>query len=138
MFPALYRIKPWIGLFIGGLIWFVWHLPLALVIPQSIEYSIWQIVLNYFILGIGSICTFIYLSYIYVKSRSIWVTSFAHIAMNNAASSFSYFAVLQNQFLANLGLTLTLLIVVAVLYYKKELRVFNEYFEEESTSMGIA
>jgi len=138
MFPLLYQIKPWVGILVGGLIWFAWHLPLALVIPQSFEYSIGQTVLNYFTLGIGSICTFVYLSYIYVKSRSVWVTSLAHIAMNNAASSFSYFAVLQNQFLANLGLTLTLMIVVAVLYYKKELKVFNEYFEAESISKGIA
>ena len=58
--------------------------------------------------------------------------------MNNAAASFSYFAVLQNQFLANLGLTFTLLIVVAVLYYKKELKVFNDYFEEERIEKGSA
>ncbi len=129
MFTALYRIKPWIGLLVGGLIWFAWHLPLALVIPESFEYSIWQTVMNYSVLAIGSICTFVYLSYIYVKSESVWVTSFAHIAMNNAAASFSYFAVLQNQFLANIGLALTLLIVVAILYYKNEFKTFKEYFE---------
>jgi len=129
MFPLLYQIKPWIGILIGGLIWFAWHLPLTLIAPQSIEYSIGQTLLNYFTLGIGSISTYIYLSYVYIKSRSVWVTSFAHIAMNNAASSFSYFAILQNQFLANLGLTLTLLIVVAILYYTKELQAFNEYFK---------
>jgi len=129
MFPLLYQIKPWVGILVGGLIWFAWHLPLALIIPQSVEYPIGQTVLNYFTLGIGSICTFVYLSYVYVKSRSVWVTSFAHIAMNNAASSFSYFTVLQNQFLANLGLTLTLLIVVAILYYTKELQAFDEYFK---------
>jgi hypothetical protein len=48
--------------------------------------------------------------------------------MNNSAASFSYFAVVQNQMLANLGLTLTMIIVVAVLYYTKELAVFAEYF----------
>lgn len=26
MFPALYRIKPWVGIVVGGLIWYVWHL----------------------------------------------------------------------------------------------------------------
>jgi hypothetical protein len=40
----------------------------------------------------------------------------------------SYFAVLQNQFLANLGLTLTQLIVVAILYFTREPQAFNEYF----------
>ena len=141
MFPHLYQIKPWIGIIIGGLIWYVWHLPLALVIPQTIQYPFWQILLNFIILAIGSVCAFTYLAYIYVKSESVWVTSLAHIAMNNSAASFSYFAIVQNQILANLGLTLTMIIVVAVLYYKKELNIFAEYFarkrdHEECQSTG--
>ena len=131
MFPMLYRIKPWIGLLVGGLIWFAWHLPLALVLPQAADTPLGENILNFIILGIGSICTFVFLAYIYVKSRSVWVTSLAHIAMNNSASSFSYFTVLQNQLLANIGLTLTMLIVVIVLYYKNELKTFKEYFETE-------
>lgn len=130
MFPLLYQIKPWVGLLVGGLIWYAWHLPLALVIPQTAAYSPWEILLNNFVLAIGSVCTFVYLSYIYVKSRSVWVTAFAHIAMNNSASSFSYFARLQNQFLANLGVSLTMLIVVAILYYIKGFDAFNEYFRK--------
>ena len=88
-----------------------------------------QAILNFIILGIGSICTFTFLAYVYVKSRSVWVTSFAHIVMNNSASAFSYFAVVQNQLLANLGLALTMLVAVATLYFKKELKAFDEYFE---------
>ena len=131
MFPALYQIKPWIGFIIGGAIWFAWHLPLALVIPQTTDTSLGESILNFIVLGIGSICTFIYLAYVYVKSRSVWVTSLAHIAMNNSASSFSYFTVLENQLLANIGLSLTILIVVLVLYYKNELKAFKEYYEME-------
>jgi membrane protease YdiL (CAAX protease family) len=131
MFPLLYRIKPWVGIIIGGLIWFAWHLPLSLVIPQTVEYPLWQIILNHFILAIGSICTFTYLAYVYVKSESIWVTSIAHITMNNSAASFSYYAVVQNQVLANIGLTLTMMIVVGFLYYRKKLNVFPEYFGKE-------
>jgi membrane protease YdiL (CAAX protease family) len=127
----LYRIKPWVGIIIGGLIWFAWHLPLSLVIPQTVEYPLWQIILNHFILAIGSICTFTYLAYVYVKSESIWVTSIAHITMNNSAASFSYYAVVQNQVLANIGLTLTMMIVVGFLYYRKKLNVFPEYFGKE-------
>jgi len=129
MFPLLYQIKPWVGILIGGLIWYAWHLPLALVISQTVEYPLWQTVLNFFILAIGSVCTFTYLAFVYVKSESIWVASIAHIVMNNSAASFSYFAVIQNQILANLGLTLTMLIVVSILYYKNELKAFKEYFE---------
>jgi len=131
MFPMLYRIKPWIGLLAGGSIWFVWHLPLAFVIPQTTDTSLGKSILNFIILAIGSICTFVYLAYVYVKSRSVWVTSLAHIAMNNSAASFSYFAVLQNQFLANMGLSLAMLIVILILYYKDELKTFKEYFEME-------
>ncbi len=132
MFPQLYQIAPWIGILVGGLIWYAWHLPLALVIPQTGQVPLWQTLLNFIFLAIGSVCTFTYLAYIYVKSESVWVTAFAHIAMNNSAASFSYFAVVQNQMLANLGLMLTMIIVVAVLYYTKELGVFAEYFARKS------
>ena len=130
MFPLLYQIRPWVGILIGGLIWYAWHLPLAFVIPQTVEYPLWQIVVNFIVLAAGSICTFTYLAYVYIKSRSVWVTAIAHIAMNNAAQSFSYFAVVENQLLANVGLALTMAIVVAVLYYTKEMRVFAEYFSK--------
>jgi len=129
MFPHLYKIKPWVGIIIGGLIWYVWHLPLVLVIPQTTQFPFWQDLLNFIILAIGSVCTFTYLAYIYVKSRSVWVTSLAHITMNNSASSLSCFGIIQNQVLANLGLALTMMIVVAFLYFKKELDIFPEYFQ---------
>ena len=131
MFPALYRIKPWIGIFIGGLIWYVWHWPVALIAPQTAEMTVGERILDFFILGIGSICTFIYLVYIYVKSRSVWVTSFAHIAMNNSAAAFSYFVVLQNQLLADLGLALTMVIVAIILYQKNLLGAIEDYFCHE-------
>jgi len=128
MFPLLYQIKPRVGIIIGGLIWYAWHLPLALVIPQTAHYPLWQNLLNYIILAVGSVCTFTFLAYIYVKSESVWVTSVAHVALNNAGASFSYFAVIKNQVLANLGLTLTMIIVVAVLYWRKDLNIFAAYF----------
>lgn len=128
MFPLLYRIQPWVGLVIGGLIWYAWHLPLGFVVPQTAQVPAWQMAANVLALAVGSVCTFTYLAYVYVKSRSIWVTSVAHIVMNNSAASFSYITVLENQALANLGLVLTMLIVVALLYYRQELGVFKNYF----------
>jgi membrane protease YdiL (CAAX protease family) len=79
MFPALYRLKPWIGIVIGGLIWYAWHLPLAFVIPQTADMTVWQTILNFVVLGIGSLCAFIHLACVYVKTRSGWVASFAHV-----------------------------------------------------------
>jgi membrane protease YdiL (CAAX protease family) len=125
MFPALYRIKPWVGFIIGGLIWFAWHLPISLMIPQATSTPTWSSILNYFILAVGSVCTHAYLAMVYVKSGSVFVTSIAHIAINNAAASLSYFVVVQDQVLANLGLTLTMLVVVIIMAAKKSF-VFGE------------
>lgn len=129
MFPALYRIRPWVAFVVGGLIWYAWHWPVAWMVPQSVGLPLWQAVLNFVVLGIGSLCTFTYLAYAYVKSRSVWVASIAHIVMNNSAASFSYLAILQNQVLANVGLALSMVVVVAVLYWTGELRVFKDYFQ---------
>jgi len=132
MFPALYRIKPWVGFIFGGLLWFAWHIPITFMIPQTVETPLWTTILNYLILALGSVCTFVYLAYVYVKSGSIFVTSIAHIAMNNAAASLSYFVVVQNQTLANLGLTLTMLVVVAIMLPKKML-VFDKLMDKSTT-----
>jgi membrane protease YdiL (CAAX protease family) len=35
LLPRLYAIRPWVAFVIGGLIWYAWHLPLNLVIPQE-------------------------------------------------------------------------------------------------------
>ncbi len=126
MFPVLYRINPWVGLVGGGLIWYAWHWPLLLVTPQTAVYSLWQTALSWVVLAIGSVCTFIFLAYVYVKSESIWVASLAHIVMNNANQSFSYFVV-PNQPLANLGLVLAMVVAVAVLYHTKELNTFEQH-----------
>lgn len=130
MFPLLYRIKPWVGFLAGGLLWYGWHLPLALVAPSTPDISLAQALLNHVILAVGSICTFIFLAYVYVKSRSVFVAALAHIIMNNSAASFSYFVTIQNQMLANLGLTLTMIVVVAILYFRREFAVFERYFAD--------
>ncbi len=136
MFSLLYRIKPWVGLIIGGLIWYAWHLPLGFVVPQTVQVPAWQMAVNVLGLAVGSVCAFTYLAYVYVKSRSVWVTAVAHIVMNNSAASFSYITVLENQVLANMGLVLSMLIVVALLYYRKELGVFKVYFAQESSRLS--
>lgn len=137
MFPLLYQIRPWVGLVVGGLIWYAWHLPLTLVIPHPLEYPLWQTLLNIVISAIGSIFTFIYLAYIYVKSESVFVTSIAHITMNNAAASLSYFAIIRDQMLVNLGLILIMMVVVAILHHKKELDVFARYFATGERNVSV-
>jgi len=128
MFPQMYRIKPWVAFIIGGLIWYACHIPLVLVLPKAQSLTILQTIMNIFILAIGSICTFTFLAYVYIKSENIFVVSVAHITLNNVARSFGYFVIVQNQIMANLGLTITMLIAVAVIYFSKEGQVFKNYF----------
>jgi len=135
MFPLLYKIKPWMGFVFGGLIWYAWHIPLILVIPQGDQT---QSLLNHAALMVGSICTFTYLAFVYVKSRSVWVTSLAHISMNNSAMSFSYFVIIKDPILANIGLAITMLIVIMVLYYSRQLGIFSKYFDENRESNHFA
>jgi membrane protease YdiL (CAAX protease family) len=125
MFPVLYQMKPWMGFIVGGLIVFAWHLPLSLITPQDGNLTIWLRLLNISLLAVGTIFAHTYLVYVYVKSRSIFVTSIAHITMNNAAASLSYFVIVQNQILANLGLTLAMLVVTTVLVSRR-LLVFDD------------
>ena len=128
MFPQMYRIKPWVAFIIGGLIWYAWHIPLVLVLPEAQSLTILQTIMNIFILAMGSVCTFTFLAYVYIKSENIFVVSVAHITLNNVARSFGYFVIVQNQIMANLGLTITMLIVVVVIYFSKEGQVFKNYF----------
>ena len=131
MFPRMYRIKPWIAFIIGGLIWYAWHIPLVLVIPQTQSFTLALTVLNVAVLAVGSICTHTCLAYVYAKSENVWVTSVAHATLDNVARSFAYFAIMQNQIAANMGLTITMLIVVVFLFFSKEWKVFESYFGRE-------
>jgi hypothetical protein len=129
MFPLLYRIRPWIGFVAGGLIWYAWHLPLAVMMPPAQSPAAWQSFLNWVVLAVGSIFTFIYLAYVYVRSGSVFVVSIAHITMNNASMALAYFAVVRDQLLGNLGTVLVMVLVVVILHARRELRVFRELSE---------
>lgn len=131
MFPLLYKIRPWIGFVIGGLIWYAWHLPLLLVLPQTTSAPLWETALTHLTSAAGSVFTFTYLAYVYVKSESVFVTALAHIAMNNVGTALSYFALTQNQLLANFGLVSAMGIIVAILYFTKELDIFARYFVDK-------
>jgi len=63
-----------------------------------------------------------------VKSRSVFVVSLAHISMNNASASLSYFATVQDQFMANLGTVVVMLLLVGLLCARGKLLIFKEHF----------
>ncbi len=96
-----YRLGPRVGLIGGGLLWHLWHVPLVLVV-SSVSLEPLPMALNIVALALGSICTFTYLVYVYAKTGSIWITSLAHITMNNASQSLSYFVIAQDALWANL------------------------------------
>ncbi len=131
MFPQMYKIKPWVAFIVGGLIWYAWHIPLVLVLAQTQTFTTTQTILNITVLAIGSICTHIFLAYVYIKSENIFVASVAHITLDNVARSFAYFVIIQNQVTANVGLAITMLLVVTVLYLSKEREVFKNYFDRK-------
>jgi len=126
LFPRLYAIKPWVAFIIGGLIWYVWHLPLMLVSPQPSSLQTQMLLMP--VLALGSICTFTYLAYVYVKSGSVFVTAVAHITMNNAQASLSYIFEVQNMLLANIGLVMVMAIVVIILLRSGQFQIFEQYF----------
>ena len=130
MFPALYKIGPGVAFIGGGLIWFAWHLPLMLVFPQPAVFTFWQNIINILSTAVGSIATFFFLAFVYIKTENIFVASVAHLTLNNSSRAFSYFVIGQSQLAANIGQILVMVAVAAVLFYPKEFRVFEEYFKK--------
>ena len=137
MFPLLYQIRPWVAFVIGGLIWYAWHWPLVLVVPQVRQPPpVWQSTVQWIVLAIGSLCTHIYLAYVYIRSGSVFVASIAHITMNNASMALSYFTEVRYQLMANVGTVLVMVLVVAVLHARGELGVFREHFQRAAPAAG--
>lgn len=64
----------------------------------------------------------------------VFVPSVARIALNNAARSFAYFVVIQNQFIANLVQNLVVGFIVVVLYYRKELKAIEGFLLEQGAT----
>jgi hypothetical protein len=54
--------------------------------------------------------------------------------MNNASRSVAYFVVVQNQFTANLMQYLVMILIVAFLYYRQELKVIPQFLSEKGRS----
>lgn len=137
MLPRVYGLmKPWQAFLLCGLIWFAWHTPLVLVIPQPQQLSPAAHVLNAIILAIGSVATFIFLAYVFAESGSIWVASFVHAVLNNGSRSLGYFAAVESQIKANLALAAVMVAVVLVLYASGRLRVLDGFLSGSSDSGG--
>ena len=134
VFPQLSRIRVWVGIVVGGLLWFAWHLPLLLVVPQTGDAGPAWLLLP--LLALGSICTHTYLAYVYVRSRSILAAALAHITLNNAQASFAYFFVVEDLWTANVALVVVMALVVAGLAVTGRLGVFTSVVEPAPAAQG--
>lgn len=87
MTPRLIKLlNPKKAFLAGGAIWALWH---AIMIAQGLNYP------NHFIAGIFMMILFaipvgIIIQYFYFKSKSIFVATFAHAALNKSAMSMSF------------------------------------------------
>ncbi len=132
MLPLVYRLtSPYKAFLICGLIWFAWHTPLVLVFPKTQHMTAAENIVNVIVLATGSVATFVFLAYVLAESGSIWVASFVHAVLNNASRSLGYFAVVDNQVLANIALTMVMVAAVLALYFSGRLRVFRGFFSSE-------
>lgn len=106
------------ALIVGGIVWFLWHLPLGFVMPVKYTFTNFEIAANVLVQTIGSICTHTWLAYVLIKTKSIWITALAHITFNNVSTALSFFVTIENQTVANIGLVLTMLIAVMIGFWK--------------------
>lgn len=108
LFPRLWRIRPWLAIVGGGLLWFGWHVPLVLLMPGAAP-GCGEMALRVIAGGVGCVAMGVVFAHAYAASGSIWVPSLLHIAFNNASRSFSYWITVENQ---PLGDALLALVVI--------------------------
>ena len=126
---SAYNIKT--ALILGGIIWFLWHIPLGLVLPVNGNFSGIEIILNILLQTIGSVCMHIYLAYVLIKTKSIWITALAHITFNNVSTALGFFIIINNQITANAGLVITMILTIFIGFWKFNFRkTFANAFTE--------
>jgi len=127
MFPLLHKINPKTSLIIGGLIWFLWHMPLTLLAPAPDKIPGLIQAARILALAAGSVATFIVLAYAFVKSGSIWVPSLFHIVLNNSNRGLSYWVEVKNQAMADICLGIIMTAVVIIMACTGLLRIFKDW-----------
>lgn len=126
LFPALYRIRPLAGFVAGGILWFLWSIPLSLLSPAVSSFPPVVDALRLFFLALGSIATFTILAYSYAKTESIFIPSILHGTLNNASRAFSYWISIDNQALADISVAVSMIAIVLALYKVGEFKAFEK------------
>lgn len=124
LFPRLWRIRPWVAIVPGGLLWLAWHAPLGLLMPAT---GSGPGPVQIAALTVGSIATGVVFARTYAVSGSIWAPSLLHITFNNASRAVSYWVRIENQPLADAMLALTMTAWAIVLWRTGRLRVLDRF-----------
>ncbi len=136
MFPALYRLRPWLAVVVGGLIWYAWHVPLLLVVPSTAagETDPLSTAVRIVALAVGAIATHTVFAYAYARSGSIWIASLVHGTIDNASRSGSYWVIVVDQYRADVAVAVSMVVVVALLAATGELRWIPRFFGRSRTA----
>lgn len=123
LFPRLWRIRPWLAVVAGGLVWVGWHAPLALLAPSASGVSAAQGVA----LAAGGIATGVVFAHSYAASGSIWAPSLLHITFNNASRALSYWVRIEDQARADLLLGATMVAWAVWLWWSGRLETLRRF-----------
>jgi membrane protease YdiL (CAAX protease family) len=122
-YPQLLKGGAWPGYIIGGLIWFLWRMPILT--GHAKAYIL--------ILAPYTILFGIYLTYVYVKSQSIFVTAFA----NGIIGSPGHLAKFKDPLGVAMGYTLLMAGIVVYLHSSKKLASVEDVFCSVSAQSGL-
>ncbi len=136
MFPQLYRIWPRASFVVGGLIWFGWHLPLALLGPSK-PFGLLA-ALDAALLAVGAVATFVLFAWLFAWGGSIWVPSLFHAVLNNGSRALSYWMKVENQLGANALLSAVMVLAVVLLWRTGQLRVFARWNPDPAGAGGAS
>lgn len=137
MFPALYRIRPWVAFVFGGLVWYAWHLPLLLVLPATENASAVPpafAAARVVALGCGAIAIHALFAYAYARTGSIWVPALLHGTIDNASRAASYWLIVSDQAIADIALAASMVVIVGALFASGELRAIGRSFGARAPS----
>jgi membrane protease YdiL (CAAX protease family) len=124
LFVRLHLFGPWMSFGLGGLLWFAWHLPLVLLVPEGaapVSYATLRLVA----LAVGAVCTAAVFAWAYAATRSIFIPSLLHITINNVSRALSYWVELRDQVMADCMLAVAMLLVTGVVYAAGGFRRFT-------------
>lgn len=126
LFPRLYARSRRLAFVGGGLIWFVWHWPLALLAPASSMGPLARS-LDFAALAIGALASFALFAWIFVRCGSVWAPALFHAVLNNGSRALSYWVHVENQLRADVALSVVMVLTVLLLWRAGQFEAFARW-----------